>query len=179
MHFLDLIKQGRHQAIMTYVRTCKCLTIEEELALIRRGNHQEVMAYITEHWFEVEPMKEFIKKRNYNEIRHYLSCHQVVYDDMWEQLFSIGESIVNEVIDYILSDMAFELEQKTFDENKFVNKWDNVMSLILDVKDHCAIRRLITKVKLGPKSETKLLTKGNAEDKFVYDLLWGKLHRCN
>ena len=112
-------------------------------------------------------------------MRHYLSCHQIVYDGMWEQVFSIGEGIVNEVIDYILSDMASELRGKIFDENKFINKWDDVMCLILDVKDHCAIRRLITKVKLGPKSETKLLTEGNAEDNFVYDLVWGKLHRIH
>lgn len=55
MDFLTLIKDGKHTAIVSYVKGCKCLSIDEELALISRGNHEEIMSYIAHHWLEIEP----------------------------------------------------------------------------------------------------------------------------
>ena len=45
MEFLDLIQNGMHTAIVNYVRTCKCLSVDEEIALIKRGNHEEIMNF--------------------------------------------------------------------------------------------------------------------------------------
>ena len=181
MNFLDLVKNGRHQAIMNYVKTCKCLGTDEEVALIKRGNHKEIMAYITEHYFEPDSLEVFIKRGKLNEIRYYLSCFHVIYDDCWEQILAYGSSVTNEIIDYILhSRWQFKKNSPTgeiFDEEEFLKEWDKVMCLIIQSGDHCAIRRLITQTKLGTRSQNCLSENGNAEDNLVYELKWGKLHR--
>jgi len=181
MKFLDLIKNGRHQAIMTHVKTCKYLSTDEELALIKRGNHQEIMAYITEHYFEPDALDAFIKRNKLNEIRYYLSCYQIVHYGCWEQIIALGTGVLNETIDYILhSRGCFKKNSPqglVFNEEEFLKEWDNIMCLIVQSDDHCAIRHLITQTKLGTNSQAYLSQNGNAEDNLVYELKWGKLHR--
>ena len=63
------------------------------------------------------------------------------------------------------------------EEKEFFEAWDDVMCLIVNSSDHCAIRRLITQTKLGPNSQDCLSQNGNAEDNLVYELRWGNLHR--
>ncbi len=146
-----------------------------KLALVNRGNHEEIMAYITEHWFDIEAFNAFIKRGKLNEVRHYLSCKQIVYDGCWEQIVALGTGVLNEVVDYILEQHRYYKNYK--DEASFLSKWDDVMILVVKSSDHCAIRRLITQTKLGRSSLSYLCENGNAEDNLVYELCWGDLHR--
>ena len=183
MDFLKLIDQGRHTAIVNHVAKCKCLSTEEELALIDRGNHEEIMTYITRHYFEPDSLEKFIKRGKLDEVRHYLSCHQVVYDNMWKQIIKLGSGVLNEVIDYILRERNRYIDEqpdpKHFNDEKFLETWEEVIELILYSGNHCTLRRLITQTRLTGNLESILNTYGSAEDKLVYHLKWDVLNHKN
>lgn len=64
MDFLTLIKDGKHTAIVSYVKGCKCLSIDEELALISRGNHEEInLTKIKKRLFKRHKTKTIRKDR--------------------------------------------------------------------------------------------------------------------
>lgn len=180
MNFLNLVKKGKHTAILNYIKSCKCLTIEEEQALITRGNHKEIMAYITYHYFEPDSFDLFIKRGKLDEVRHYLSCNQVVYDDMWDSVIELGSGVIDAVIDYILRDLnQFVNEQKDkahVNDEAFIQKWESVIQTIILSGNHCSIRRLITQIRLSGRLEYDLYNFGSAEDNLVYELKWGVLN---
>ena len=94
MDFLTLIKDGKHTAIVSYVKGCKCLSIDEELALISRGNHEEIMSYIAHHWLEIEPFEAFLKRGNLNEVRFYIARHGLYADSaLCEAVFSLAAAL--------------------------------------------------------------------------------------
>lgn len=169
MDFLTLIKDGKHTAIMSYVKSCKCLCIDEELALINRGNHEEIMGYIAHHWLEIEPFEAFLKRGNLNEVRFYIVRHGLYADSaVCEAVFQFGQSITAEAVDYMLSERYAEKNQGY----KAPLKWAELECLLIKSGDHCALRRYISQVQLEKKSYDLLKLHGSAEDLLVYDLVW-------
>ena len=169
MDFLTLIKDGKHTAIVSYVKGCKCLSIDEELALISRGNHEEIMSYIAHHWLEIEPFEAFLKRGNLNEVRFYIARHGLYADSaLCEAVFQFGRSITAEVVSYMLRERYAE---KTGNYRAPI-KWAEVECMLIKTEDHCALRQYINQVQLEKKSHDLLKLKGSAEDLLVYDLVW-------
>ena len=82
---------------------------------------------------------------------------------------------MNEVIDHFVYEK--KLLCKPDNEEDFLSSWDNILCAVIETNDHCAIRRLITKSKFGPKAQKCLIENGIPEDLFTYELIWGKLNR--
>ncbi len=166
MEFLSLIKKGAHTAIVEYVKKCKCLTTEEEIALIRRGNHIEIMTYIAEHYFEVDAFYVFLERGNLNEIRFYLYTSPVIFMDVEtsKKILKLGRGITDAFVDCVIryqDDGFFETETTLL---------DNIQCLIMQCGDHCAIRRYLYRKPLQKKAAKMLQIHGIAEDILVYNL---------
>lgn len=165
MDFLTLIESGKHTAIVSYVKSCKYLGTDEELALISRGNHEEIMAYIAHHYFDVESFEAFLKRGCLNEIRFYLA-NNFLYEGTERDILALGRGMTDVFVDCLLS--YCRLESSPWSEET----WAEVESALIEAGDHCALRRYIYLHPLVKKAYDVLKVQGTAEDLLVYDLLW-------
>jgi len=167
MEFLNLIREGKHAAIIRYVKECKCLASYQELALVERGEHEEIMSYIAYHYFEPESFKTFLDRGKLNEVRFYLACDQIVYDDA--ALLELGSGVLNEYADYLVRHHDTYVETSC---DGYANRLEYAQCLLIKSGNHCVIRRYIAKACLQPKALSLLRKKGQPEDNLVYDLKW-------
>lgn len=168
MEFLDLLKKGQHTAIVSYVKKCKCLSIDEEVALIRRGNHEEIMSYITHHWLDPDGYEELLSRGNRNEIRFYISrnCLHPGSEDFLK-LGGLTEVFVDCLLKEKLEKLPICVSQEEAQEE--LSKREIAL---LKSGDHCAIRRYIYHTSLTPAAYKVLVETGIAEDLLVYRLLY-------
>jgi len=160
MNLLNLLKNGKHTAIIAYVRNCNYLSVEEECALIKRGNHDEIMNYIAGHYFAVDSFAEFLKRGNLNEIRFYLNMNQIVYQGYEEELVGMNEGVAECFADYLVR------QADCYDEEALTN----AQIALIKSKNHLALRRYICQKALTPKAYHAFLDIAIAEDLLVYDL---------
>ncbi|MBP5698251.1 MAG: hypothetical protein J6W96_01825 [Alphaproteobacteria bacterium] len=160
MKFLNLIKDGKHQAILDYIKNSPHLASYEEYALIERGNSDEIMMCIAYHSLDRVAFEAFLKRGKLNEIRFYLACNRTIYNDIL--LLDIGKGIINEYIDYLIRNA------QQYDEPSLVN----IQIKLILMDDHCALRRYICQVKLEPQALKMLRQRGSKVDNLVYDLRW-------
>lgn len=166
MEFLDLIQNGMHTAIVNYVRTCKCLSVDEELALIKRGNHEEIMNYIAKHWFEVDAFEAFLERGKLNEIRFYIARNGI-YQGYEENVLALGSGVADEFVGFLLRESKTESSLYTSPE-----EWANAEYHLVNSGYHCAIRRYISQRSLEKKAYNLLKVSGTPDDIMIYHLLW-------
>lgn len=162
MRFLNLIREGKHKAILDFVANEPYLQSYEQTALIERGNPDEIMCFIAYHSFDFAPFKAFLKRGKLNEIRFYLACNRTIYDA--NLIINAGKGVLDEFIDYLLRHSA----QYTEDELT-----DIQIRLIL-TDAHCVLRRYLCQTKLTAQARCFLQQRGNKLDNLVYNLCWSK-----
>lgn len=166
MEFLDLIQNGMHTAIVNYVRTCKCLSVDEEIALIKRGNHEEIMNYIAKHWLEIEAFDVFLKRGKLNEIRFYIARHGI-YQGYEKKVLDLGSGVADEFVGFLLRERKSEHSVYASSE-----EWGKAEYHLVNSGYHCAIRRYISQRPLEKKAYNLLKVSGTPDDILIYHLLW-------
>ncbi len=164
MKLFELIKAGKHTAIIEYLTNSETLMGGEDVALVQRGNHEEIMMAIARTLLWPDALDALVERGNLNEIRFMLVTSPnafISYHDV-EKLIPFGRGIANAYADMLLA-------------HTDIQKFDEVMTplqvALIRMGDHRALRRYICKCKLTPKAYKVFQREGIPEDFLVYSLV--------